>query len=118
MPQLDIVTFFNQVIWLTVVFVLLVTSFYTFLVRPYNYLFMVREVLISAFVSLKAFNSDTGCFPRVNWGLRWFVCPDRAVRAGSFMYACRAFFAQTIKKITSVRKNLWVLFAAAILFEQ
>ena len=65
MPQLDVVSFFNQIVWLTVVFVLLVTSFYSFLLRPYNRLFMIRKVLCSAFLSLENYTSEiSGCFVR------------------------------------------------------
>ena len=52
-PQLDIVSFFNQIVWLTVVFVLLLTSFYSCLLRPYNRLLMLRKSLIRILESLK-----------------------------------------------------------------
>jgi hypothetical protein len=52
MPQLDVVSFFNQIVWLTVVFILLLTSFYYFLLRPYNKVMLVRKVLVSIFNSL------------------------------------------------------------------
>ena len=51
MPQLDVVSFFNQIVWLTVVFVLLLTSFYYFLLRPYNRVMLVVS-LASIFNSL------------------------------------------------------------------
>ena len=49
MPQLDVASFFNQVIWLTVVFILLLTSFYFFLLRPYNKVMLVRKSLVAIF---------------------------------------------------------------------
>jgi hypothetical protein len=52
MPQLDIVSFFNQVIWLTVIFILLLTSFYFFLLRPYNKVMLVRKSLVLIFNAL------------------------------------------------------------------
>ena len=52
MPQLDVASFFNQVIWLTVVFILLLTSFYFFLLRPYNKVMLVRKSLVAIFNSL------------------------------------------------------------------
>lgn len=52
MPQLDVVSFFNQVIWLTVIFILLLTSFYFFLLRPYNKVMLVRKSLVLIFNSL------------------------------------------------------------------
>lgn len=49
MPQLDVVSCFNQVIWLAVVFILLLTSFYYFLLRPYNKAMLVRKSLVTLF---------------------------------------------------------------------
>jgi hypothetical protein len=43
MPQLDITTFFNQILWLTVFFVALLPAFYLLVANPYNQLSSIRK---------------------------------------------------------------------------
>ena len=117
MPQLDVVSFFNQIVWLTVVFILLVTSFYAFLLRPYNRLFMIRNVLSSIFTSLKTSNSEISSGSQASSVLRWYSSSIADVSPLSGSSDIRPFFIKAVKKIASIRKNVCILMAAAISFK-
>ena len=53
MPQLDIVTFFNQISWLTLAFLTLLPAFHVILVRPYSQMALMRRSLSTIFNSLE-----------------------------------------------------------------
>lgn len=53
MPQLDIVTFFNQISWLTIAFLALLPLFHLLVLRVYSQITALRKSVFVAFKSIK-----------------------------------------------------------------
>ena len=109
MPQLDVVSFFNQIIWLTVVFLLLLTSFYYFLLRPYNKIMLVRKALVSIFNSLSlALPTAVGAL---------LDCKISLLTSGSFLESTlsRSFGSLATKAVSGFKASLYVTAISTLL---
>ena len=91
MPQLDIASFANQIIWLTIIFVTLVTIFRTTISTTYNKLAHYKKHLKKMFNIVK-WNEVTTTHLKKSWSKKIGI----AIKTGKMSFPTKTYYPERL----------------------
>nr|ADV41828.1 ATP synthase F0 subunit 8 [Bigelowiella natans] len=94
MPQLDVVSFFNQIAWLTVAFLALLPLFYLLVSAPYSQTLAARSSLARSLGSVAPSPASAPSGPKAGQPIKPAVAPEFSTSCASLSeFRARAYSA-------------------------